>query len=402
MSLTQPTIAEIDAQIIALLEVSLNKTLSLLPKSFNRVLSKTLAGVFVLLWRYIGFVFLQMFVSTATIKDVEVGGRVISPLKEWGRLIGVGDPTPATQARLTLTVVVDNQTGQLESGTQLVNADNGVTYLSTISVPLITATVEVPVIASGDQTGGTGAGVIGNLSDGAVVSFANPIANVGRDATVLATLETAADAEATEVYRQRILDRFQKRVQGGALADYEIWGEEAAGVINVYPYTGASAGEVDVFAEATVVSSGNADGIPTAAQLLAVLNLIELDAEGVAFRRPANCFVNVAAITRTGFNVDVVGLTVPTNLAQLQADITTELTDYLFERQPFIPGVSLLPRKDSITKNGLIGLVEDLVQAAGGAFRSVNFSLTSGGGNLGTYILGMGETSKATGVVYTP
>lgn len=403
MSLVQPTIAEINAQIIALLEVTLNTTIPLLPKAFNRVLAKVLAGVFVLEYRYIGFVFLQMFVRTATIEDVStVLGVVFSPLKEWGRLIGVGDPTPATQAELTITITVDNQGGTLEAGSQLINSDNGVTYLTTVSTPLDAPTVEAPIIASSDQTGGNGSGVIGNLAVGAVVSFANPIADVARDAVVTAVLVTAANEEDPEVYRQRILDRFQKRVQGGALADYEIWGEEAAGIVNVFPYTGAAAGEVDVFAEATVASSGSPDGIPTAAQLKSVEDLIELDADGIAFRRPANAFVNVAAITRTGFDIDVVGLTVPTNLAQVQADITTELTAYMLGREPFIPGVSLLPRKDSITKNGLIGLTEDLVQAAGGAFRSVNFKQTSGGGNLGTFILGIGEKAKATTVDFSP
>lgn len=401
MSLTLQTTAEIRTLIISQLEASLNQTLSLLPKSFNRVLTNALAGVFVLLYRYVGFVFLQMFVKTATIEDVLIAGKLISPLKEWGRLIGVGDPTPATQAAFTVTVTVENQFGTLAAGTQLINAANGVTYLTTVATPLDMATVEVPVQAAGDQTGGNGAGAIGNLDIGAIVSFANPLASVARDAVVSAISVTAANAEATEVYRQRILDRFQKRIQGGALGDYEIWGEEAAGIINIYPYTGATAGEVDVFAEATVASSGSADGIPTAAQLAAVLALIEQDAEGKAFRRQANAFVNVAAITRIGFDVDVVGLSVPTNLAQLQADITAEITSFMFGREDFIPGVTLLPNKETITKNALIGLVDDLVSAAGGAFRSVNFS-TGGGGNLGVFTLGIGEKAKATAVAFSP
>lgn len=402
MSLTLQTTAEIRTLILSQLETSLNQTLSLLPKSFNRVLANALAGVFVLLYRYVGFVFLQMFVKTATIEDVLIAGKLVSPLKEWGRLIGVGDPTPATQAAFTVTVTVENQEGTLAAGTPLINSGNGVTYLTTVATPLDMATVEVPVQAAGDQTGGNGAGAIGNLDVGAIVSFANPLANVARDAVVSAISVTAANAEATEVYRQRILDRFQKRIQGGALGDYELWGEEAAGVINIYPYTGATAGEVDVFAEATVESSGSADGIPTAAQLAAVLALIEQDAEGKAFRRPANAFVNVAAITRTGFDVDAVGVAVATNLAQLQADITAEVIAFMLGREDFIPGVTLLPNKEQITKNALIGLVDDLVSAAGGTFRSVNFSLTSGGGNLSVYTLGIGEKAKATTVAFSP
>jgi len=401
MSLTLQTTAEINTLIISQLEASLNQTLSLLPKAFNRVLAKTLAAVFVLLYRYVGFVFLQQFVRTATIDDVEIAGRTISPLKEWGRFIGVGDPTPATQAGLTVQVVVEVQGGTLDAGTPLVFGGTGVTYLTTVAVPLDASAVEAPIQAAGDQTGGNGAGAIGNLDVGAVIGFANPLANVARDTVVTAVTTTAANAEGTEVYRQRVLDRFQKRIQGGALGDYEIWGEEAPGIINIYPYTGVVAGEVDVFAEATVESSGSADGIPTQAQLDSVEQLILFDTDGKAFRKPANAFVNVAAITRTGFDIDVVGLSVPTNLAQLQADITAELASFLLEREDFIPGVTLLPNKEAITKNALIGLVEDLVSAAGGAFRSVNFS-TGGGGNLGVYTLGIGEKAKALTVVYSP
>lgn len=402
MSLTLQTTAEIRTLILSQLEASLNQTLSLLPKSFNRVLANAIAGVYVLLYRYIGFIFLQTFVKTATIEDVLVAGKLISPLKEWGRLIGVGDPTPATQAALTVTVTVETQVGTLAAGTQLINSGNGVTYLTTVAAPLDMSTIEVPIQAAGDQTGGNGAGAIGNLDVGAIVSFANPLPNVARDAVVSAVSVTAANAEATEVYRQRVLDRFQRRIQGGALGDYELWGEEAAGIINIYPYTGAVAGEVDVFAEATVASSGSPDGIPTAAQLAAVLALIEQDADGLAFRRPANAFINVAAITRTSFDVDVIGVEVATNLAQLQADLTLEITNFMLGREDFIPGVTPLPNKEQITKNALIGLVDDLVSAAGGTFRSVNFALTSGGGNLSVYTLGIGEKAKVGTVVFSP
>ncbi len=400
MSLQIPTTAEINSAIISQLEATLNQTIPLLPKAFNRILAKTLAGVFILLHRYIGFVFLQMFVNTATINNVQIADRLVSPLKEWGRLIGIGEPTAATQARLTAIVTVEVPGGTLESGTQLLNSDNGVTYLTTASVELTAGTVEISILAAGDQTGGNGAGAIGNLAVGEIASFANPLANVARDVTVSAVEVTAANAEDTEVYRQRILDRFQKRVQGGALVDYEIWGEEGAGIINVYPYTGASPGEVDVYVEATVESSGDPDGIPTAAQLTAVDDLIQLDEDGLATRIPANAFANIFGITRRAFDIDVVGMTV-TDPATVQTQITDEVTSFLLGREPFVSGVTLLPRRDSITKTALVGLVDDLVTAAGGSFRGVNFS-TGGGGNLGTYILGVGEKAKVETVVFSP
>ncbi len=396
MSLQTPTTQDISDNIIAQLEATLNQTIPLLPKSFLRVLSKTLAAVFILLYKYGGFIFLQMFVATASISETIINGMQISPLTAWGRLIGVGDPTAATQAELLIDITVENQVGSLPSGSQLINSDNGVTYITIGAVLLDAATVQATIRAVSDQAGGGGAGAIGNLQPGDIVSFANPLPNVARNATVDSQVVTGANAEATEVYRQRVIDRFQKRPQGGAYADYEIWGEEVEGIINVYPYTGQDPGEVDVFAEATVESSGDPDGIPTAAQLQAVADSIELDENGLASRRPANALVNVFAITRTGFDSEVSGLAVD-NLAQVQSDITDAITEFFLAAEPFVDGLTIPPRKDRITRSALIGLVEDIVTAANGQFTTVTFTPTGVGGSLELYILAEGEKAKSTG-----
>ncbi len=397
MSLITPTTKEISDNIIAQLEASLNQTIPLLPKSFMRVLAKALAGVFILLYKYSGFIFLQIFVSKASDKETIVNGKTLIPLVEWGRLIGVGDPVAATNAELLIDITVETQTGTLPTGSQLLNVTNGVTYITLGAVLLNSPTVQATIRAVSDQVDGGGAGVIGNLDPGAVVSFANPLANVARDATVMSQTVTGANAETTEAYRQRVVDRFQKRPQGGALADYEEWGEETAGIINIYPYTSDCPGQVDVFAEATVASSGSPDGIPTAAQLQAVLDNIELDENGIATRRPANALVNTFPITRTGFDVRVTGIIVD-NIAQVQADITTAVEEYFLGREPFISGLTVLPRRDRITRSAVGGIVDDVVSAAGGVFSSVIITLS--GVNIESFTLGIGEKSKALTVTF--
>jgi len=399
MSLTTPTTKEINDNIIAQLEASLNQTIPLLPKAFLRVLAKALAGVFILLYKYGGFIFLQIFVRTASGKDTTVNGVVVNPLKFWGRLIGIGDPTPATNAELLIDITVTNQTGTLPSGTQLVNSDNGVTYITIGAVALDAATVQATIRAVSDQAGGGGAGAIGNLDPGAIVTFANPLANVDRNAVVDSQVVTGADAETTEAYRQRIIDRFQKRPQGGAYADYEQWGEEAAGIINVYPYTG-DPGQVNVYSEATVESSGSPDGIPTAAQLQAVLDLINFDSNGLASRRNANAFVNSFPITRTGFDVTVTGISGVDDLAQVQTDVTAAVTEYFLSVEPFIAGLSVPPRNDQLTRTRVSAIVEDIVTAAGGTFTSAIFNTTGTPGSLSAYVLGEGEKAKASNVVF--
>lgn len=400
MSLQTPTTEEISDNIIAQLEASLNQTIPLLPKSFLRVLSKILAAVFILIYKYAGFIFLQMFVQTASDKDTEINGKTINPLKEWGRLIGVGDPVAATQAELNITITVENQVGSLPINTQLINSNNGVTYITLAEIVLNAPTKPALVRAVSDQVGGGGAGAIGNLNPGDIVFFANPLPNVARDAVVDSQAVTGANAETTENYRQRIVDRFQARPQGGALADYSIWGEEVAGIINIYPYTSANPGEVDVFAEATIESSGSGDGIPTVAQLTAVFDSIEKDENGLATRRPANAFVNVFAITRTGFDVVVNGLVVD-NQPQVESDIEDALTEFFLDAEPFIDGLTIPPRKDRITRSALEGLVEDIVTAANGIFTNVTFDVTTIGGSLQIYILSEGEKAKSTGVTFS-
>jgi len=400
MSLTTPTTKEIGETIVAQMEASFNQTIPLLPKSFLRVLAKVLAGVFVLLYKYAGFMFLQMFVQNASANSTTVNGVIFTPLTEWGRLIGVGDPVAATNAELLIDITVDNQVGSLPSGSQLVNSGNGVTYITIGAVLLNAATVQANIRAVSDQTDGGGAGAIGNLNPADIVSFANPLANVARDAVVNAQVTTGADAEATEVYRQRVVDRFQKRPQGGALVDYESWGEEVAGIVNVYPYTSNDPGQVDVYVEATVASSGDPDGIPTAAQLQAVLDSITLDENGLASRRPANALANTIAITRVGFDSTVSDLVID-NLATVQASIGTAITEFFLDAEPFIDGLTVPPRQDRITRAALIGLVEDIVSAGNGTFTTVTFTPTTVAGSLEIYILQQGEKAKlATPVTF--
>lgn len=397
MSLTTPSIRDISDNIVAQLEAALGQSIPWLPKSFSRVLAKALAGVFILVYKYAGFMFLQQFVRTATMDETVINGQARRPLLEWGRQIGVSDPTAATNAQLVVEITVENQTGTLSANSQLVGPDNGVTYITLAAVTLDAATKQVTVRAVSDQTGGGGAGSIGNLDAGATLSFANPIANVARTAVVVSQSVTGADAEEVEAYRQRVLDRFQKRPQGGAYSDYEQWAEETPGVLNAYPYTSVSPGQVDVYIEATAASSGSADGIPTAAQLQAALDNIYYDSAGTARRRPANALPNTFPITRTGFDVAVPGLMVD-DLAGVRTQIEDALDEYFRSREPFIPGLSVPPRKDRITNSAVAGVVEDIVSAVGGIFTGV--VLSQSGVTLTVYTLGEGEKAKLKTVTW--
>lgn len=388
--MSQPTVEELSTNIVAGIESSLEQSVPLLPKAFIRVLAKVLAAVLVIVYRYAGWILLQQYISTASAKETTVLGRKIRPLIELGRENGTGDPIDAQHAELVIEVTVINQTGSLATGSQLLREDTGVLYLTTAPVALDAATVSVTIRAATDQDGGDAAGTIGNLEVGETVEFASPI-NIGATATVTSVAKVGVDAETTEAYRARVLRREQAKPQGGAYADYRAWGEKAPGVVAVYPYTGAP-GYVDVYIECD--SDLDADGIPDGTVLAAALAAINLDDDGLATRRNANMKPNVMAISRTSFQVAVAGLAA-TDLAGTQAAIATGVDEFLRSREPFIEGLSVLPRLDRVTQGEIGGVVSEIASAAGATVLSITLRLS--GADIEAYTLGEGEKAKLAG-----
>jgi uncharacterized phage protein gp47/JayE len=372
MSIPNPSIATIRDNIIVRMESEFNTRISLIPKSFLHVLATVLAGVFVVLYKYNNYAFKQQFVSTASNRTTTIGNVEFKPLTEWGRLIGVGDIGAATYASCTVEITVTNETGSLPVGTQLLRSDTGVLYLTLATVALDAATVTVDVQAVGSNVGGDGSGSIGNVDVGTELSFLNPLANVDRVVTVTDVLTTAVNGETEAEYRQRVIDRFQQKPQGGALADYAQWAEEVVGIINAYPYTG-DPGEVNVYVEANVESSGDPDGIPSGVQLGHVVDSINFDQTGLPSRRPANAFVNVYPITRATIDVVVTGLNV-SDTVSVETQITTALEDYFKAAEPYIDGLALPPRKDRITQAAVSQVVSEVAANANGFFDSITVS----------------------------
>lgn len=396
MSQTVPTTQALADDIVADVDAELDHSTPFLAKTFTRVLGKTLAGANVLLWKYGSWMLLQMFVQTASMKETTVLGVTVRPLVFWGRLFGAGDPLAASRAELVVLVTVLVQSGSIEAGRQFVYAPTGIVYTATAAVALNAALVLVTVRAASDQQGGAGEGILGNLVPGTALQMANPLPNVARAVTVWSQSVTGADAETEDDYRARVIRRVQQKPQGGAYADYQLWGEEGPGIIHVYPYTGAP-GQMDVYIEATPDSSGSPDGIPTSAQLAEVLALINLDQDGKATRRPGNAFINVLPISRVVFDVVVTGLFVDD---EPTAESSTEeaVTELLHAAEPFIVGLSVLPRKDRITLAAISGVIDDVASSLGGSVAAVTLKLA--GDAITAYTLGKGEKAKLGTVTY--
>jgi len=382
------TALEISDAVITQLETSLNTTIPLLPKSFCRVLAKVLGGVFVLLYQYAGWLLLQMFVKTASNEEVIIGGVSITPLKMWGSLVTIYQ-NDGQRAEHEIEVETLSTGDTLTSGTRFVNPLTEMVYISLGDVLLDAATVTVSVRA-------TRTGELGNMDADAELNFVSPPATCAKVATVTARTLDGVDDEETEAFRQRVLDRWAARPQGGAYADYRDWAAAVSGVLHAYPYSGGALeystgasfyndtglhttdggatypsgpGQVDIYIE----SATGVDGIPSTALLEEVWEYIEADDTGLANRRNINAYVNVVAITRRTFDVTITGLAVE-DAETVKDAIEAGLTDYFLEREPYILGLNIPPRKDMISQMDVGGTAAKLAAAHGGYITGVAVS----------------------------
>jgi len=394
MAFENKTLAEINDLIITQFESQFSKVFPILPKSFLRVLSKVLSAVFILLYKSAGWIFLQIFVSTASFKEIEILGKKLTPLIEWGRLVGTGDPIPATQFECTILITVNSAGSILYSGTQFQSSLNNVLYITTENYTLTGATMSINVLA-------VDAGTQGNLEVSDILSLVNTIGIIENDATITTILTTAIDTEDEADYRQRVSERFQLQPQGGAYADYRIWASEVPGVKQTYIYAGDPPSNVLVYVAGD--EEIYPDRIPNSALLLAVANAIEYDPDTtLATRRPIGAvidpagdgsYTNIQAISIVIFDVEITSLSVDTALlAQVKIDIKAALQAYFLEREPYIEGLSIPPKKGDITQSNVIGIVNNIVRTNSGTFLTCLNSIL--GVSTTNYSLLQGELAK--------
>lgn len=387
-----PTVEELTATIVSRVEAKISQTIPWLPKGFTHVLAAVVAGVVVIAYKYAGWLALQTYDSTATFDTVTINGRQVQPLVERGEEVGVGKPKAATQAELTLTVSVETDPSPLPKNTAWTHDDTGLRFLAIQDYTLTGSTFSVTVRASGDRDGGIGSGTVGNLPAGTKLTLVKPLAGVGAEGTVAAIATPATDAEEGEDYRARVQKRRKRRPQGGARADYQAWAEDVAGVLNAYPYNGQP-NEMTVYVEANEDAQTDTDGTPSAQLLLDVEDAIKHDENGDATRCPPAVYdggLSVVSITRTAFTMNLTGLST-TDTAQID-EINQAVDEYLRTLEPFIVGLSQLPRNDRITSGAVAGVAHGVAQAQGNTITSVEILLS--GSPVSVYTLSAGEKAK--------
>lgn len=326
-------------------------------------------------------------------------------------LIAIGkeyDLPIKAEVSAVLTAAMPATTGTIIPALKdFVGDDNGVLYFDASSVTAV-ADVATMTLTSRDP------GVIGNLLVGQTLTFSVEIAGVQSKITTITAIDTlGADAEDTEVYRQRVLDIIRAPGGGGNLADYRNWAQETPNAVRAFPYAGlpwddpsypGAPPERTIYIEAD--TSIDADGIPTQPVLDAAREMIITDPVTGIHRQPlgpTNDTLYVEPIRRTEFYVEIRGAVFVSGTdAQVQADILTAITTYFLSLQPFIDGLDIAAdRNDIITQLSISEVVQDTLRANSATATGIGFGVAPAS-FLSDYSLGKGEKAKIAvgGVTY--
>jgi uncharacterized phage protein gp47/JayE len=388
------TIGEIRDLITDSIQEKFNNKLKMLPKSFLRVIATVFAGVFIVLYKQIGWLFLQIFPETSYWGEAGVLTRQVRPLVMWGRLIGVGDPKTGTQWRGTAIVKPSGTAGTLVAGTQFKAEVTGKVYLTEESVPMDELEVAVPVICAESGTGG-------NLDVGDILSFTAPLGIAEKTAAVGVVVEEGTDDESESDYRARVVARFRNPPLGGALADYRRWASDAAGVLQTYPYKDIET-PAGVFVYVSGVSSLYSDRIPSSDLLRAVGRVCTYDPDtGAQNRKPLTAvldsegdesYSNVKAVSVISFDIVVEGVA-GADAEDFAAAAKPALENYFLGREPYIRGLSDDNNKTNIvSRNNAASVVDSAAVSVKAEFTSVSMLMNDT--PCASYTLGQGELAK--------
>jgi uncharacterized phage protein gp47/JayE len=394
MAFENKTISEVRDLLINSFQEKFNLAFRVLPKSFIRVIATIFAGVYITLYKQIGWLFLQLFPETAYWGTVDILGRKIRPLVKWGILIGVGEPRAGSQWQGKINVFVSHLGSPLPAGTQLKSDISGKLYITEEGITLERETETVPVICAEN-------GTAGNLETGDTLSFVSPLGFVQRAATVSEVISYAVEDETEAEYRGRVVSRFRSPPLGGALADYRRWASDVTGVLNTYPYKDVESPS-GVLIYVAGVPSIFPDRIPTADLLRQVGRACTYDPEtGKATRKPLTAVIdpsyddtyqNVRPVKITLFDIYISGISgVP--ITDFGDAVRAAIDNYFNSREPYIRGLSDDNNKTNIvSRNNVASAVDQTAISLKAEFENV--TMHHNGALTGTYTLGMGELPK--------
>lgn len=389
---TQTTQQIFDAT-LSYLESRIGQTTPTNDKAYNRVLSGVSSMLLTSLLKFASTRAKEVLTISASIAGVRVIGQGRDILE-----------IEATSAVITFEVTATPGT-IIETSVIYTGDANGVRYQPNAQVTTpaggtatITATALTP-------------GTVGNLAVSDTLTADRVVSGADQQGTITVIDTTAADAEETEAYRQRLLD--DERTEGGGsnYADYRRWAELTPGVNRAFPYsgnptyleTGAGSiypGQRTIYIKAD--ASIDPDGVPTAPLLTLAEAYIQYNQDTAQANEAMGCDaaseLYVEAISNTVFYVTVNTLTVSADVeSDCKAKILTALKAYFRTVVPYISGLDYIEdRNDFVTVPSVTGVIQDVVFSYGGSFASAEIDI--GAGSIPNYQPGVGELCKLADV----
>ncbi len=394
MAYKNKTIEEVQQLLISSFEHEFNTQLRILPKSFIKVLCKVFAGIFIILYKLVGWYFLQMFPETADWREVTILGVKLRPLVKLGILFGVGEPLLGVQWRGKINLEVLTAGSVLYSGTQLKSGITGKLYITEETKTLLQAKETILIVC-------TEIGTAGNLKRNDTLNFINPYGFIKTEAVVSDIVRVGLDNELESSYRNRVINRFRLQPQGGSLADYRIWASEVPGVLNVYPYNDKEQpGGVLLYVSG--IPEVYTDRVPGGGLLKKVGEACTYDPEtGKATRKPLTAvldpkndgtYTNVKPITVVAIDVVITDVSEvnPADFAQI---VKPALKNYFLDRDLYIRGLSDdNNRTNVISKNHIITVINQIAVSVKAVFGTAEMKKNAS--VIDIYTLDNGELAK--------
>lgn len=352
-----PTISQIYAQVISSIETELNITITPFGRNYLRARAMVQAGRLYVLYLAASKVQKNIFVDTA---EPEVNGGT---LERFGRVKLGRDPFPATQGQYICNVT-GTVGATILAQTQFKSNDDSLSPTKLFILDSAYTLTGADQIILRALEAGTDSQL--NIND--KLTATAPINLVDGIVTVDSESVQPQAAETLEDYRNKALLSYRLEPQGGAPSDYRLWSLEVQGIVNAYPYaTSAFTSNVNLYLE-----SDEPDGVPTAADLLAVESNIETATVQQYARKPITAIVNYLPITPKLVTVninDFIDLTIEKETA-----IYNAIEARLSTIRPFISAIDVLAEKDNyIDVNVLIVTIFQAVPNS--IFTSVTFEI---------------------------
>lgn len=370
-----PTVKEIKARIVADLDNKLGQVAPTLPKAFNKVLAGAIAGLILLLYKSILWVYRQIFPSTADLVSLKLLGAIVNVFQ-----------LPAEFAILQVEMP-GNETYIPPQDTEFKSPDGFVYKITTTTA--ITggiAVCQVTALQSGEAS---------NQINGTELSIIKTDSQLLGTATVTNTITSGDDAEDIDSFRLRVTGAYQKRKTGGAPADYEAWALETPNVNWASPLDSPDLpGDVIVY----IKVDNKTDGIPLQAQLDEVLQfLLYNPVTGIRDRHPIGPYPIPTAITRREFDVN---LSVQDATSLIKDDIEEAVRNYVETRQPFNIAITLI-RKDTISRGSISDAGNDVANPQSATVISTTLTQVTPFLEIQFYQLFGGEFGKLRNVTFT-